>query len=216
MQTVLAASRKDAPDLLHVVIGFSLSGNVALLLAAQGLEPRPDGIISVNPPVDIGRVSEDMGKGWSRLYELRFMWRLRRAIRALHGERYSIPLSTTMLEFDDLFTAPECGFESGRDYYRKCSTVHRLSEIETPTVILTAADDPFVDASVFEEANLSPAVFLHVEPSGGHVGYVCTGGLRRWSWLDGALTHYVDELSRARGPRDSSRVGSVRTRRGSG
>jgi predicted alpha/beta-fold hydrolase len=42
-------------------------------------------------------------------------------------------------------------------------------------------------------------VLLHVEPTGGHVGYIESGGRR---WLDGALLHYVAQLARlAREPR---------------
>ena len=201
MRAVLAASRRDAPDSAYIVIGFSLSGNVALLHAAQHLAPAPDGIIAVNPPVDIGRSSVDMGKGLSRLYQLRFMWRLRREVRereraGMTRAHYDISLRTSMLAFDDLFTAPECGFENGLDYYRKCSTAGRLHLIETPTVIVTAADDPFVDPAVYADAARSDAVHLHVEPHGGHVGYLTRNGAGWKHWLDAALVHYVDELAR--------------------
>ncbi len=200
LQAVLTASRRDAPELVHIVVGFSMSGNIALLHAAEHRTPAPDGILAVNPPVDIGRASADMGRGWSRLYQLRFVWRLRREVRAreragMTRGRYSIPLRTTMLEFDDLFTAAECGFADGADYYRTCSTVSRLAAIETPTVILTAADDPFVDPRVYENAPRSACVHLHVEPAGGHVGYVARRGMRIERWLDGALVHYVEALA---------------------
>jgi len=196
LQAVLAASRADAPDDVHLVVGFSLSGNLALLHAAQQLEPRPDGILAVNPPVDIERTSLDIGRGFSRLYELRFMWRLRRAIaererQGLLERHYDIPLATTLREFDDLFTAPECGFDDGLDYYRKCSSLPRLGAVTTPAVIVTAGDDPFVDPRVYESVELPDSILLHVEPAGGHVGYIDRGGSR---WLDGALLHYVDEL----------------------
>jgi predicted alpha/beta-fold hydrolase len=197
LQAVLAESRAEAPDDVHLVVGFSLSGNLALLHAAQQLQPRPDGIVAVNPPVDIERASVDIGRGLSRLYEMRFMWRLRRAIRereraGLLARHYEISLSTTLREFDDLFTAPECGFADGLDYYRKCSSLPRLGAVVTPSVIVTAGDDPFVDPSVYETAQLPDSILLHVEPSGGHVGYLGRGLSR---WLDGALVHYTGELA---------------------
>ena len=199
MQAVLAQSRATGAASVHVVVGFSLSGNMALLAAARGEKPRPDGILAINPPVDLLRATEDMARGLSRLYQLRFIWRLRRALRrraeaGLLQRSYSIPLSATMLEFDDLFTAPECGFEDGRDYYRRCSAGPRLADVDTPAVILTAADDPFVDPRMFDR-ELSPQIFLHVEPHGGHVGYVEQGGPRGKRWLDGAISWYVDRLA---------------------
>ncbi len=201
LRAVLAASRDEAPDRVHLVVGFSLSGNAALLQAIQKIEPLPDGLVAVNPPVDIGRASVDIGRGLNRLYELRFLWRLRRAIRqrerdGLLERRYRIPATASLMEFDDLFTAPEAGFASGQDYYDKCSTLPRLAEIATPAVIVTAGDDPFVDPRAYEEHALSPSTLLHVEPSGGHVGYLARNGLGCGRWLDGALAHYVDELAR--------------------
>ena len=69
----------------------------------------------------------------------------------------------------------------------------------TPTAIVTAGDDPFVDPAVYGQTVLPPAVHLHVEPTGGHVGYVAAAepGRRGWTrWLDGALAHYASELLR--------------------
>lgn len=205
MQAVLAASRAEAPDRLHLAIGFSLSGNIALLLAAQRLEPLPDGLIAVSPPVDLARASAAIGRGLSRVYELRFLGRLRRAVRereraGLVRERTAIPRLASLLEFDDLYTAPRAGFESGADYYRRCSSLPHLAAIDIPAVIITAADDPFVEADAYSEVGLSSSVCLHVEPTGGHVGFLARGGLGWQRWLDGALMHYVAELERiARG-----------------
>ena len=204
---VLAASRADAPDLRHVVVGFSLSGNLALLHAAQGPGPRADGILAVNPPVDLEETSVAIGQGFSRLYERRFLWRLRRAVREREAAghtrgSYDIRLGLSLVEFDDLFTAPECGFENGRDYYRRCSSRTRLAEIDVPTVILTAADDPFVRPEAFNGQSLPASMLLHIERHGGHVGYLTRGepgrrsmGWRRW--LAGAIPHYVGQLERA-------------------
>jgi predicted alpha/beta-fold hydrolase len=206
MQAVLALSRSEAPALLHLVIGFSLSGNVALLLAGQGLEPLPDGLIAVNPPVDLARASVAIGKGLNRLYELRFLWRLRRAVRereldGLVAERIAIPRLATLMDFDDLYTAPRSGFADGADYYRRCSSLPHLGRIATPTVIVTAGDDPFVEPEAYREARLPESVLLHVEPVGGHVGYLARDGLGWRHWLDGALVHYVEALAARARPR---------------
>lgn len=199
MRAVLAAGRAAAPNALHLVIGFSLSGNVALLMAAQREQPLPDALIAVNPPVDLAQASLDIRRGLSRLYELRFMLRLRAAVAerdALRGivRANPIPKFASLMDFDDLYTAPEGGFENGADYYRRCSSLPHLAAIRTPSVILTAGDDPFVDARAFQNAPLPAAVHLHVEPSGGHIGYVASTRLAWTRWLDGALGHYVDEL----------------------
>ena len=41
-----------------------------------------------------------------------------------------------------------------------------------PTVILTSLDDPFAPGGDVLGCPLSPAVHLHAEPTGGHMGYL--------------------------------------------
>ncbi len=199
LAAVLAASRADGPALVHLALGFSLSGNALLLMAAEQRAPWLRGLISVNPPVDRARASVDIHRGACRLYELRFLWLLRRALNerkqdGLARRTYRIPLRASLREFDDLYTAPEGGFTSGADYYARCSAGPRLNEITTPGVILTAADDPFVDPVAYSGLALPANLLLHVEPSGGHVAYLERHGVRARPWLDGALVHYVEAL----------------------
>lgn len=210
LAALLEASRNAAPALLHLVIGFSLSGNLALLQAARGPGTPADGILAVNPPVDLERASIDVGRGWNRVYERRFVLRLRREVRqrerdGLLAGPHAIPRSASLVDFDELFTAPQCGFADARDYYRRCSSLPHLASVSTPAVILTAADDPFVDPRAYEGVELPPDVLLHVERSGGHVGYIERSGPGWSRWLDGALAHYVEELAtRARAARRPS------------
>jgi predicted alpha/beta-fold hydrolase len=200
LAAVLAASRAEAPGLAHLAVGFSLSGNALLLMAAEQRAPWLRGLIAVDPPVDLARASLDVHRGLCRLYELHFLRRLRRAVRererdGLARRRYCIPISASLREFDDIYTAPEGGFASASDYYARCSAGPRLAEIATPGVILTAADDPFVDPAAYGSLALPSGLLLHVEPCGGHVGYLERHGAGARPWLDGALVHYVEALA---------------------
>jgi len=196
----IAYGRELCPDHRHLAIGFSLSGNALLLLLSRGGPGAPDMAIAVNPPINLARSSELISSGLNRIYDLHFVHGARRSIRqrerdGLISERYEIPRLARLGEVDDLYTAPAGGFESGADYYARCSTATRLDRIERPTVILTAADDPFIDVRDFAAASAN--VHLHVERSGGHMGYLgqrLPQGTRRW--LDYALDHYIGELLR--------------------
>ncbi|MCB9915156.1 MAG: alpha/beta fold hydrolase [Planctomycetes bacterium] len=186
-----------------LAVGFSLSGNALLLLLARGGRALPDAAIAVNPPVDLARCSARISSGWNRVYDRRFVRRLSASLRrrrdaGLLPERYVLPRARTLRELDEEVTAPLGGFRDADDYYARCSTRDLLARIDTPTVIVSAADDPFVGAEDLVGAPRSAAVHLHLESSGGHVGYLARGaGLRVERWLEGALTHYLGELERA-------------------
>jgi uncharacterized protein len=203
LAAAIAYGRELRPAARHLAIGYSLSGNALLLLLSRAGPGAPDLAIAVNPPINLARSSELISAGLNRIYDLHFVHGARRSIRqrerdGLISEHYEIPRLARLGEVDDLYTAPAGGFESGADYYACCSTMGRLDQIEVPTVILTAADDPFIDCRDFEASARSDSVHLHVEQCGGHMGYFSRpspAGTRRW--LDYALSHYIRELLQA-------------------
>jgi predicted alpha/beta-fold hydrolase len=77
-------------------------------------------------------------------------------------------------EFDEAYTAPHHGFRGAEDYYHRASAVRVIDKISVPTLIITAADDPFVPPGPFKE----PAVLrnrhitVKLTPEGGHCGFV--------------------------------------------
>ncbi len=197
LRAVLEASRREAPDLVSVAIGFSMSGNIALLHAGEP-HPLADAVIAVNPVVDLANASKRISQGFSRLYELRFVNRLRADLRerqrlGLISAEFRVSSTSTLRNFDDRVTAPLGGFRDADDYYERCSSLRRLARVSRPTVVIAAADDPFLDAKLLATAPLSSSIFLHIEEHGGHIGFLGRGMER---WIDGALEHYLDELLR--------------------
>lgn len=204
LSAVIALGRTREPGNTHLAVGFSLSGNALLLLMSGGREHvtgalvKPDGAISVNAPIDLGAASLALREGLNRIYDFRFVHECRRDIerrRALTGRGYQVPWFATLYDFDAIYTGPAGGFESREDYYESCSTKERLADIERPTLLLTAKDDPFVRFRAYEEARLSSHVRLHAEIHGGHMGYVSAIrtplGTRRW------LDYALDEAMKA-------------------
>ena len=99
--------------------------------------------------------------------------------------------------FDDAATAPLNGFENARDYYARCSSRPFLQAIRRPTLIIHAADDPFMTPTVVPKAEeLAPGVRLELAAHGGHVGFVSAD---RWGqpqlWLERRLPAYARELA---------------------
>lgn len=201
-----AAARARHPELRQLAVAYSLSANALLLNLGGGLpEPaaQPDAAIAVNPPVDLGACSFTIHQGLSRLYELRFIKRCRHAIRqrvedGLIPDIYRTWATMSLRQFDDAYTTKAAGFRDADDYYARCSARSHLSRITVPTVILMAKDDPFIPWQHAMEASPSPAVHLHLEDCGGHMGYL-SRDLPGHRWLPFAVAHYAKELLAANG-----------------
>ncbi|MCP3916209.1 MAG: alpha/beta fold hydrolase [bacterium] len=195
---VLAFGRERFPGRRHVAVGFSLSGNALLLLLARGGATLPDAAVAVHPPIDLADCARRIALGANRLYEMRFVHRLRRVLAqrvedGLLRAAPRVPRSASLNDFDELYTAPAGGFADADDYYASCSTHELLHTVDVPSVVIIARDDPFVDWRMFERARRSARVHLHVEDHGGHMGYVSRGG----RWLDVALEHYLTQVGAA-------------------
>lgn len=203
LDAVLRASRALAPDAIHLLVGFSMSGNAGLLLAANEALAPPDGLVAVNPPVDLAVCSDLINTGFSRVYERRFVRRLRRElVRREREGLLDVPVlverGMRLRDLDDLHTSPAGGFANADDYYARCSARPHLVNLRVPTVVITARDDPFVDARAYDGVEAAP-LLVHVEETGGHVGYLARRGLGYRRWLDGAIEHYLAELVRLSG-----------------
>ena len=204
LSSVVEEGRKLFPAATHLAIGFSLSGNALLLLAAgQRAEVLPDGAISVNAPIDLARGARMLGRGLNRIYDVRFMSDMRRSIRSRidaghEVHQMNVPWHATIEDFDELYTAPASGFRDRADYYATCSAKRYLKDIKIPTVMLTASDDPFVLVEDYENAVVSPLVHVHIEKFGGHMGFLSRGdGMTKTKrWLDYALGEYMDAFVR--------------------
>lgn len=163
-------------------------------------------MLAIHPPVDLAAAADRTHRGFNRLYELRFVARLRRdiALLARSGLRPTAPIGpfTTLRDLDDRFTAPVSGFASAIEYYERCSSLPHLARITVPTLILTSLDDPLVDATPLLTAPLSPTTQLHTERHGGHMGYLSHP--TRLRWLDVALGRSLATMMQFSGNERSS------------
>ena len=203
---ILKALRQKFPQKKQIAIGYSMSGCIMLCLGGgfRGDE-KPDGIITVNAPLNLGNGAALLKSGINRIYDVRFVHRLRQNIAekyrlGLIAEHYEIPWWATIYDFDQIYTAPAAGFKNRQDYYDSCSAIHYLNGIDVPTYMLTAADDPFVTVQDYLSAPMSKTTSLHVESRGGHLGYLSRRktplGSHRWMdyYLHEALNALTKEL----------------------
>jgi predicted alpha/beta-fold hydrolase len=103
----------------------------------------------------------------------------------------------TFWDFDGRVTAPLHGFSDAADYYRRASSRYFMAGISTPTLVIQAADDPFVfPHSLPEPGELSASTQLELHARGGHVGFV-DGTLRRPGYyLERRIPDWLASLGR--------------------
>jgi predicted alpha/beta-fold hydrolase len=178
----LVAEHPGAPLTLT---GVSLGGNVLLKwLGEQGSDVPGElrAAAAVSVPYDLARGSRHIEQGFARVYSRHFLRSLKRKAVAKR-ERYpdlfdaaALARSRTLWDFDDHVTAPVHGFTSAEDYYARSSAIHFLGGIRVPTLLVSAADDPFLPRAVLDEvrgvAASNPALTVQFVPRGGHVGFV--------------------------------------------
>lgn len=187
-----------SPDSSLALVGFSLGGNIMLKLAGEAAEQPLPGLARVAalaPPIDLERCAALIALRRNRLYDLYFA----RALMA-HARRRErlfpdmpvvrFPRRMSLRLFDDLYTAPVCGFRDALDYYRRSGALPYVAKIRVPTLILTARDDPFVAVEPFESLPLLPQVTVRILERGGHLGFLGRGapGIR---WAESQLTDWL-------------------------
>ncbi|MEX2179862.1 MAG: alpha/beta fold hydrolase [Gemmatimonadaceae bacterium] len=180
--SVLAAR---SPSSRWLLAGVSLGGNMLLKwLGERGkdIDSRICAAAAVSAPFDLEAGAHEISRGFARVYDRRFLTSLRRkALAKLVRypdlfDREKLARATSVIEFDDAVTAPVHGFASAHDYYVRSSSVHFLTDIRVPTLLLSARDDPFLPAAALDTAARvaagNPVITTEVHDHGGHVGFV--------------------------------------------
>ncbi len=196
----LKVIKKEHPQSPIVLIGFSLGGNIVLKLAGElGSLGHHflHGVIAVSPPVELHSSIQMLGNSTNAIYEKYFYRLLRAGVHYLHKKfkdlpPINLPRNLKIYEFDQLYTAPTCGFSSAVDYYNKCSAAHVVSDIALPTKILLSEDDPIISSDSLDKYPLPQNISVFKTKKGGHMGYLGrTAGKKGFYWLDSLLVDWI-------------------------
>ncbi len=163
-----------------VTAGYSLGGNVLLKYLGETSAGSPvSAAVAVCVPLNLHECARALTIGFSKIYQRYLLKRMKKSV-AGKFDRHTAAFdweramsAKTFAEFDDAVTAPLHGFAGKDDYYDRCSSMHFLADIETPTLIINALDDPFMTPGVIPHRDrLSPQVSLEISEAGGHVGFI--------------------------------------------
>ncbi len=186
VEHALATHPASAVDL----IGYSLGGNMTLKFLGErsdGLSPRLHRAVTFSVPCDLACSSKTLDTPFNRsVYMKRFIDSLAGKIRAKQPmfpdllDPAGLKGVCTFRQFDDRYTAPLHGFRDAEDYWARSSSRQFLSRIRIPTLLVNAANDPFLGPGCYPREEAAASEFLHLEvpAAGGHVGF--PGGRESW------------------------------------
>lgn len=183
--------------------GVSLGGNALLKWAAEfgvNSDSPVTAIAAVSVPLDLAAANQALSSGFNRFYARHF---LRTLIPAALEKARRFPgrfdtrralRARSLRDFDDAVTAPLHGFAGADDYYARSSAGPLLGAIRLPTLLLHAANDPFLPVSALPCAKeLPPQLRFELHAQGGHVGFVHGPLPGTVDWMPARLmAHFAD------------------------
>jgi hypothetical protein len=177
------------------LIGYSMGGNLVLKLAGDlgaSAPPFLRSVIGISPAVDLGPSADALHAPQNRIYELKFL----RALLARYRRKVALFPRTydpsraegirSIRQFDERITAFYSGFTGADDYYHRAAAARVLDRIAVPTLMLNAADDPFVRILAESRAKIAgnPHITFIESNHGGHCAFLtrpCDGYDGYWA-----------------------------------
>lgn len=184
-----------------LLAGFSMGGNQVLKLAGEWGANAPEqvrAVAAVSPAMDLSISADALHLLSNRIYEWRFLWslrqRLRRKLRLFPG---SIQVNRwwwrSVRDFDDVVTAPHCGYRDAEDYYARASASEVIDRISIPTLILHSKDDPFIRISGETRAKVlaNPCITFVETQHGGHCAFLAAADGYDGRWAERQILHFL-------------------------
>lgn len=165
------------------LVGFSMGGNIVLKLAGEWGARGPAqfrAVAACCPAIDLASSADALHERSNRIYEKYFLWALRRRMMRKarlfpdHFDTTRLRGIRSLREFDDKITAHYCGFRGVADYYDRASASHGVERIAVPTLILFAANDPFIRITEETRRKIAsnPNITFVETRDGGHCAFV--------------------------------------------
>jgi len=182
--------------------GFSMGGNLVLKLAGEWAQQGPSGfqaVAAVCPALDLAASADALHRPANRLYELYFLWKLRRRLLAkarLFPGRFDISRLrgiASLRDFDDKITAYYCGFEGAADYYQRAAAANVVDRIGVPALILHAANDPFIRIQPETRQKIlgNPNIRFLETDDGGHCSFLADPDGDDGRWAESEIIRFL-------------------------
>jgi len=202
LNMVVSHALANHPALAIDLIGFSVGGNLTLKYLGErpaDLPARLHRAVAFSVPCDLACSSQQLSTPSNRIYMERFLVTLRAKIRAKKAmfpdqlDLTGLDRIRTFREYDDRYTAPIHGFRDAADYWARNSSRQFLPHITLPTLLINAANDPFLGPRCYPRNEAADSACFHFEcpATGGHVGFP-TFGKRGEYWSEIRAVEFLE------------------------
>ena len=181
------------------LVGYSMGGNLVLKLAGELGANAPaelKAVAAVSPAADLGPSADAMHDWSNRVYEWKFLLGLMRRFKrriAMYPERYrKSRWPASIRDFDHRITAPYCGFAGADDYYHRAAAARVIDKIAVPTLVLHAADDPFIRLlpETREKMRANPHITFVETAHGGHCAFLAQPNGYDGRWAERQIIYF--------------------------
>ena len=168
--------------------GFSLGGNFSLRVAIRapdaGINLRK--VVAVCPVLEPANTIEALESGWFgfRYYFVRKWKKSLLAKEACFPDRYDfsgLDELKTLTEMTEAFVEEHAGYPDMQTYLKDYAiTDDVMANLQIPSHIIVAADDPVIPVGDLRRLARSPALDITLTAHGGHCGFVEDLTLNNW------------------------------------
>jgi predicted alpha/beta-fold hydrolase len=162
-----------------ILAGYSFGGNIAIRSAIDRVDARIGAVAAVCPPLDLEAVMNAGDEPQKVLYKRAILAGLNRHYAAVEARGRTVtPLravaqSKNCSDWNEAAIVPRFGFRDVKDYYDRTSVVPELPRLNVPCLVVAAAHDPIVPASLMRHALAGAGANVSIRWSalGGHLSF---------------------------------------------
>jgi predicted alpha/beta-fold hydrolase len=182
------------------MIGFSLGGNFVLRILKKCVSVSFTNLrhaVSISPVLNPQESTTQIDRiAFIRKY---FLAKWRRSLakkQELFPELYDFKNVTdlkTIQAVTDVLLAEYSDFPTAQDYFNAYAVMgSAVADINTPTTIITAEDDPIIPIKEFYDLKLNKHIQLIIHSHGGHNGFIT--GFKLQSWYENEIIALFDQI----------------------
>lgn len=175
-----------------VLVGFSMGGSLTLRAVAENPHWVPLAVkaaIGFSVPCSLKGSVDALSTKENKIYLNRFLKKLGEKIKLKEKlfpgiiDASGYDAIRNFIEFDDRYTAPLHGYKNAFDFYEKASVGSLLKNIQIPSLIVQAKNDPFLlpNCMPIADAENNPYLFLEMPEQGGHCGFMEKNNIYTWA-----------------------------------